>query len=121
MTMYASQKINTDPEPWVSRIDASKRGDIPDAFPERIGTWGVDHEPRPEFDNNPNPILVAFREFDRARACSTTGHSAALELQRMAWDAERDTYTYWNDLPEIPTYAQMTHARKVLERLVAQA
>lgn len=69
--------------------------------------------------NSPNPVLIAFRE--RARACSTTAASATEELQRMAWDAERDAYTYWNDLPEIPTYAQMTHARNVLERLVALA
>lgn len=116
--MFNSQKINTDPEPWTQKWL--------DGIVTRHKCMGQTHnrwryQPRPEFDNTPNPVLVAFREIDAARACSTTGHSATLELQRMAWDAERDAYTYWHDLPEIPTHAQMTHARKVLERLAALA
>lgn len=116
--MFNSQKINTDPAPWRCVVDQS-RADDPWAAGATPG--GYSYEPRPKFDNTPNPVLVAFREFDAARACSTTGHSATLELQRMAWDAERDAYAYWHDLPEIPTHAQMTHARKVLERLAVHA
>ncbi|SJN25222.1 hypothetical protein FM104_04785 [Microbacterium esteraromaticum] len=35
-----------DPEPWVSRINPQLRAPEPDAFPERIGTHGVDYAPR---------------------------------------------------------------------------
>ena len=113
--MFASRKINTDPLPWrCNEHDDSCRD------PQRSIACHT-FSPRPEYGNEPNPVLVAFRELDRVRACSTTGHNAAQELQHMAWDAERDAFTYWNDLPEIPTYAQMTLARKVLERLARTA
>jgi hypothetical protein len=35
-----------DAEPWVSRVFPDVRGATPDAFPERIGTHGMDYSPR---------------------------------------------------------------------------
>lgn len=35
-----------DTEPWVSRANPSKRGALPDSFPESVLTYGVDYSPR---------------------------------------------------------------------------
>lgn len=43
---------HTDPEPWVSRIDPKLRAADSDAFPEYIGTWGVDYSPRTPEERN---------------------------------------------------------------------
>lgn len=94
--MFNSQRINNDPEPYryttrggiVKR--ASRQEHVLPAYSER--------DPHPEYDNNPNPILVEFRE------------------------AEAPGKVYrWLDLLEGPTdwsEEHVEHATKVLTRLV---
>lgn len=55
MTMYNSQRVNNDPEPWkgFSHMRYAK-----EEGQSNFAVWG----PRPEYDNNPNPILIKFRE-----------------------------------------------------------
>ena len=123
MTMLNSQKINTDPaapyvvagygrrngkpETWrgeardddhaIEQFDAAYPGSDPHTYGQI---------PRSDYDNNPNPLLVAFRE---ALAHSVTGHTPP-ELAA-AWLEDP-----W---PKCLTPEQIDHARKVLQRLTA--
>lgn len=96
--MFNSQKINNDPEPYIidfglalgtvrSSEDSGSHWDSHDTY----------YEPRPEYDNNPNPILVEFREAEAP-----------------------DKVTRWLDLldgaEEWPP-EHINHARAVLTRL----
>lgn len=100
--MFNSQKINNDPYPYKVNGGSMTRCDKP-GF---VGKF----DPRPEYDNNPNPILQEFREFDMVRSASTTRESAAHLL--LSFDA-------W-----IPSWGKgytrehIDHAKRVLEKLV---
>ena len=109
--MFNSQKINNDPWPYVwsghSPIDKARTNT--DMFRKgsnsRMTIFGYEHNPRPEYDNNPNPILENYRK---------VGQSPDSWL-----------YMVLSDLvnPEDPlssghTVEHLNHARKVLERLV---
>lgn len=105
-TTFHSRGTNTDPLPWVNRIDISQRAATPDAFPETIRTHGVSHEPRPQFDNRPNKILVAFRQL-----------VAAFPERDIAGLAERamQCAPVFDDAMNTP--AHQAHARRVLTRI----
>lgn len=89
--MFNSQKINTDPQPWLCECGGS-RSDMPE---NPYGLIGHDYllAPRPEFDNKPNPILVEFRNL-----------------------TNRDAASVLRQLPSFYT-PHIDHARKVLQRL----
>lgn len=56
MTAYNSRKVNRDPYPYTTNGEwggKPLRSDKP--------YFQGSHDPRPEFDNNPNPLLTAFR------------------------------------------------------------
>lgn len=89
--MFNSQKINNDPEPYIIDLglalgtvrgsqDAGSHWDSHDTY----------YDPRPEYDNNPNPILIQFRK-------------------------DRDFTRIENLEDQIP---HERHAHKVLEKLV---
>lgn len=120
--------LSHDPYPWAvyvwphaPEINASMRyGTEDEAIRQAIGSYVHGFKPRPEFDhvqhNEPNPILVAFRN----RAEDVT-------LDYWAWALEAEAafggWSSWNhsDHPAhsltIATDAQIEHARRVLERL----
>lgn len=117
--MFASKTprdLNHDPEPWVAP-DGTRR-----VFSHvEIGIKRFD--PRPEFDhvqhNEPNPILVDFRDYAKEH-----GDSAALARHwtrddQQWWDVTRSTRLISVDEP-VGTPEQEDHARKVLTRLAAQ-
>lgn len=97
MAIFASRRVNVDPEPW--RNPAANRRSS-----ERVhGGWWFD--PRPEFDNVVNPILVEFRELH-----ADTGNDlltdAYLFSSGLMEDFERYDLAHW------------THAMDVLNRIV---
>ncbi|UOR02080.1 hypothetical protein MUN77_01730 [Leucobacter allii] len=121
MTMFNSQKINNDPFPWdwIGNTTGESGGRCAADVPEdcRHAYHGV-FDPRPEFDNSPNPILVDFR---RSLGIQERGSVAAharwwLRLR----DIEPDmTAECWSDPPIAFTDEHYAHAWKVLERLAA--
>lgn len=104
--------LNHDPEPYllVGWMDESGvhyyrsgRADL--------STWPVVHDPRPEFDhaqhNEPNPILVEFRNDVVLNPTIPVRHLA------MIW-VDRDLFAFE---VEGATLAHADHARRVLVRL----
>lgn len=104
MTMFNSRKISNDPTPWVNPKSGGRYA------PGTVGQFYGDFEysPRPEFDNNPNPILLAFREAVKADP-----------------DAAREPYewllTAWlevhagTELWSVPHYLHAEHVLRLLE------
>lgn len=100
--MFNSQKINNDPEPWKGESGFRNPCHTP---------WSDLHAPRPEFDNNPNPILLAFRE-----AVDTGGGNT---LHVASWWDREGVNAFVALSPSYIAPSQIAHARKVLERLAA--
>lgn len=67
------------------------------------------YDPRPEFDNNPNPILLGFRKMASGRDPKWLGYAARLEL---TW-LDRG----YGSLQAEATPEQVEHARRVLQRI----
>ena len=137
--MFASKTprdLNHDPKPhllvdWVdeSGVHYYRSGRVD------LSTWPVVHDPRPEFDhvqhNEPNPILVAFREDkDNGPAgyvieSGTKRHPFGRRPSRIEhWLLQLDGAEFDPVLTRIglgvsATSAHVIHARKVLQRLVA--
>lgn len=87
MTMFNSQKINNDPFPYVSESGTRH------ANPGWLNSeYFSNRRERPEYDNNPNPILVKLRE-------NSLG---------------------WETIEEIAkgNLGHIDHAKRVLEKLV---
>lgn len=115
MAQYASKTAqpNRDPLPWVDREDGPGN-EIRQAWPDG---W-TEYEPRPEFDhkqhNEPNPILVEFRDV------AGTHFPFAEDLAWWLKCLEDPTFDYtangyrW-------TLEQVDHARRVLSRLAKLA
>lgn len=126
--MFNSQKINNDPEPWrgfsLMRYEASKGQ-------SNYAVW----EPRPEYDNNPNPILTTMRRWglDPANLLWAMNHGAkkpndkrSRELRGAAklGRSELKPYEgewYFHKARHVEgegLIAAFDHARKVLTKLV---
>jgi len=99
--MFNSQKTNTDPLQWVNPNSGGRYA--------RQEFGDFEHKPRPEFDNNPNPILVAFRD---RRETQPSKSIAELARGELVW--------LRRDLPAAfdATREHIDHAKRVLERLV---
>ena len=105
--MYTSQHQNHDPYPFQTRWnDGGRKGryahDVSE-WTEGMGT--CQHEPRPEFDNTPNPLLVAYREIHDG---DMRGWGAWLFLASEL------------SVEKLDDDAHYQHARKVLRKLAAQ-
>lgn len=133
--MFHSQKINTDPRPYYIAEDDSRRTVVEieaDGGDERFPNGGLLYnlakfDPRPEFDNNPNPILIDFRRFIAGRGETASSRSAAVYLAALVDpDVENEATHSLDRLYEEPyryseRQAQEAHARKVLQRLARLA
>lgn len=102
--MFNSRKINNDPFPYVSESGTRH------ANPGWMGSeYFSNRRERPEYDNNPNPILEAFREdiyavgtVQEARNC--------LRYWDLYLKFVKKDWTF--------RVVHINHARKVLTRLV---
>lgn len=101
--MFNSQKINNDPHPYKVTGGSYTRCDK-DLFTGK-------YDPRPEYDNNPNPILEYFRD------AMSSGEYDAIALATI-WESLIDTGYDWEEDGLAPTLEQLDHAYKVLTRLV---
>lgn len=111
MTMFNSQKINNDPKPWVNPADGdrvsnkTRMGQIYFASPWAALQYKKD--PRPEYDNNPNPILVSFRaDTQEMDELAPNNARAWIGGDQIEFFEEGGYDSAWTD-----------HARKVLQRL----
>lgn len=114
--MFNSQHINNDPRPYyVEENDTRYSKDeilaasILNAPADMI--YHLAHlEPRPEFDNNPNLILLRFRRYCDKYPRMTLVHAAEAFLWVINGGFTLDKWSY--------TRERINHAKKVLERLV---
>lgn len=114
-TSKTPRDLNNDPEPWRGHFSGHRWAHEP-------RDYVTHYEPRPEFDavqhNEPNPILVAFRE--RGDAEFPESWIAALDARDAfggfrEWDVPQ---SYFHPLTKATTH-QVQHARRVLTRLPA--
>lgn len=99
MTIYNSQHINNDPEPYLWR--SGERTSEPSMWGNRPSHI---FNPRPEYENNPNPVLVAFRK-----------HGPGLFGGTEGWLQYAMHGTHADGVPF--TEVHLEHAIKVLSRL----
>ena len=108
--MFASRKINRDPMRWYCEECDMRHAEL-DFCEHDV----IEHDPRPEFDNNPNPVLVAFRERWEASGGSI-GLADASRLRRLSVHfltrINGEFYTQRG-----VSRAHIDHARRVLQRL----
>lgn len=111
--MFNSQKINTDPEPWTQKWL--------DGIMTRHKCMGQTHnrwryQPRPEFDNKPNPILVEVRKCEQA-----TGDQWGRNMMLDALTSDTRAPEIFREAVREACPEHLDHARKVLERLAVHA
>ena len=109
MTIYNSQRVNNDPFPY-QLPDGSRDGNpLQYEFKEgRIGgkrNFGAVYNPRPEYDNNPNPLLEASRK-----------HGPGLFGGTEGWLQYAMHGTHVDRVPF--TEAHLEHAHRVLTKLI---
>lgn len=105
--MFNSQKINTDPQPYVIAVGIGAGMRVDEGA--TLG-WHdqYDYVPRPEYDNNLNPILLEFR--------SALEHGVSDASLRALFNQIDMHLAEWRRMGA--DEAQLDHARKVLTRLV---
>lgn len=120
MRALASRRVNTDPKPYyvAELADSAHDGRVAESSvdfssTEYDGEGGTLYHlaklrPRPEFANNPNPILEAFRAYCAARTVSL----AACARVELVW-LSRGMATGQREA----TLEHEAHARKVLTRI----
>lgn len=102
IVIYNSQRVNNDPLPWKSDTGAM--------YPEAVYSKSLESasfEPRPEYDNDPNPILLEIREINEKYPGS---NMETYEVNLMAMQSHG--YAVEQSVPHT------LHALKVLEKLV---
>ena len=105
--MFNSQQVNNDPEPIRVMPDTRLEYRTESCVTKIPYETEFLYEPRPEYDNNPNPILLAFREdVEDAR-----GDDSGIVEE---WLAHLQDAEYHLNHPE----EEVDHARKVLTKLV---
>lgn len=110
--MFNSQHINNDPKPWrydlLGMIPPDKR-----ARESEQVTGGFAYVPRPEYDNNPNPILENFRRtVNRISKGLVHIQQAEDHLAITLNIVESSVFQFTEE-----TLSHVDHARKVLTRL----
>lgn len=102
--MFNSQKINNDPVPYI--VSSIEDGDYRISVEDFFG-YRTEYAPRPEYDNNPNPLLEAFRDFLRIVGYSEFSEKLRTFLIVILFGMKQFFNPY-----------HIEHARKVLERIV---
>lgn len=108
MTIYNSQRVNSDPLPWMNpegeRVSNKTRmGSVYYHSPEDAMRYK--RHPRPKYDNNPNPLLEAFRK-----------HGPGLFGGTEGWLQYAMHGTHVDRVPF--TEAHLEHAHRVLTKLI---
>lgn len=98
--MFASRAMNKDPFPYVGEHGSRH------AYAGTLNQKPLTFAPRPEYDNEPNPALIAFREL-HARTGNPLTSDAFMSLS----DAFEDDLMRWS--PE-----EWMHYTAVLLRIV---
>lgn len=98
MTIYNSQRVNNDPLPYTG-----PRGRA--AINYGLGVQG--YNPRPQYDNNPNPILEAFR---------TVSENPRGGLVALAERVLKNRHGIWDE--KIIGRSHQEHAHRVLTKLI---
>ena len=118
--MFNSQHINTDPRPWKCREHE------PPCIDAQMSIACPNYAPSHEYDNRPNPVLVAFRDY---AALETFGTVSEAVIDRWAgafasydefggydiWEHPKNVFHAFT----IASPEQIKHARKVFARLEA--
>ena len=103
MTIYNSQPVNNDPNPYTG---PRGRGAV------NYGLGGQGFHPRPEYDNNPNPVLQAFRKESDWGWLNEEGK--AQEVREWIWwlsDKSHNIYLFQK-------HEHIEHAHRVLTKLI---
>lgn len=100
MTTYNSQRVNNDPQPYLWR--SGERTESPSVWGNRPPHT---FNPRPEYENNPNPVLEAFRK-----------HGPGLFGGTEGWLQYAMPGTHVDRVPF--TEAHLEHAHRVLTKLI---
>ncbi len=111
--MFNSQTINNDPEPYI--IDFGLALGMVRSSEDAGSHWdshATYYDPRPEYDNNPNPILIYARNF------LVTDLSDDPIQTLLTWLDSDWTQILWIVGSCKVVLDRIEHARKVLERLV---
>lgn len=102
MTIYNSQRVNNDPQPYLWR--SGERTENPSVWGNRPPHT---FNPRPEYDNNPNPLLEAFR---------TISEHPRGGLVALAERVLKNRHGLWDEEINDPSYIE--HAHRVLTKLI---
>ena len=118
MAIYNSQKRNNDPMPWHEWETGTRySGEEVRAKNARGETWyGLALDPRPEFDNNPNPLLVEVRKCEQA-----TGDQWGRSMMLDALTSDTRAPEIFREAVRESRPEHIAHARKVRARLAALA
>lgn len=100
MIIYNSQRVNNDPKPYLWQN--GERTAEPSVWGNRPGHI---HHPRPKYDNNPNPLLEAFRKYG-------PGHFGGVE----GWIVHAMSGTHADGVSITPEH--IDHAYRVLTKLI---
>lgn len=108
MTIYNSQRVNNDPLPWMNpegeRVSNKTRmGSV--YYHSPGDAMRYKRHPHPKYDNNPNPVLEAFRK-----------HGPGLFGGTEGWLQYAMHGTHVDRVPF--TEAHLEHARRVLTKLI---
>lgn len=116
MTIYNSQHIDNDPFPYRLPDGSRDRHPLqhtwrPDGTIGPPRDFGAKYDPRPKYENNPNRVLVAFRQESRWDRINNEGK--ALEVSEWLWWLSDKTHNVYR----FQEHAHIEHAIKVLTRL----
>ena len=115
--IFNSRPINTDPKPYVHNCVGCPNDGY--RVSEVSGRFRVSHEPRPEYDNNPNPILIDVRLYRSERSPMNNPKGWGHVLRRFQTACGTTQTPFSNAYTRNYTLAEVEHARKVLTRLAA--
>lgn len=104
MAIFASRRVNVDPEPWVCHFMG----------PERCNTGSCSRavfDPRPEFDNVVNPVLLDYR--------TDCEYTTWVRRNPLDWMNEAANPGTWPGVVFPFSDDEMDHARRVLQKLAA--
>ena len=116
MTIYNSQRVNNDPQPYCVYVN-HQRTHVYVSSDEEV-TLGFDgdldlvYDPRPKYHNTPNPVLEAFRNESDWDWLNEEGKET--EVREWLWwlsDKSHNIYLFQK-------HEHIEHAHRVLTKLI---